>query len=222
MAATWLKWSLCKKHFRPGFFTVLQERSTWTAESVFRRWGSCPCTGRKPPDLPSWQSIRNSTTPSLNTGRHKTTPTTHNVSLTCESRMLFRSEAYLSISWSLSIRSIQATPQYMPFILRNSDIAYSKSSGSWPYLNRVESKREPEARTNWTWQQGWFKENHPWTRSLLCYESSMLVKQKRSRGTLGHICILHNNSHSWDKLWNEGRFTPRSTPLISIPDSAFE
>ena len=43
--------------------------------------------------------------------------------------------SYLSISWSLSIRSIQATPQYMPFILRNSDMAYSKSSGSCPYLD---------------------------------------------------------------------------------------
>ena len=43
---------------------------------------------------------------------------------------------YLFISCSLSIRSMQATPQYMPFILRNSDIAYSKSFGSWPYLNK--------------------------------------------------------------------------------------
>ena len=32
------------------------------------------------------------------------------------------------------MRSMQATPQYMPFILRNSDMAYSKSSGSEPYL----------------------------------------------------------------------------------------
>ena len=115
-----------------------------------------------------------------------------------------RPETYLSISWSLSIRSIQATPQYMPFILRNSDIAYSKSSGSWPYLKRVASKGEPEA--NWfnlqgTWTGVVFKKtgtvkNHSWIRSLLCYESSMLVKQKRGGGTLGHICILHNNSHS--------------------------
>ena len=37
------------------------------------------------------------------------------------------------------MRSIQATPQYIPFILRNSDMAYSKSSGSWPYLERMES-----------------------------------------------------------------------------------
>ena len=40
------------------------------------------------------------------------------------------------------MRSIQATPQYMPFILRNSDIANSKSSGSWPYLKGKEGDRK--------------------------------------------------------------------------------
>ena len=57
IAATW--WESIFKIYLSEHFP------TWTAESVFKRWGSCPCTGRNPPDSESWQSIINSTTPSL-------------------------------------------------------------------------------------------------------------------------------------------------------------
>ena len=57
IAATW--WEFLFKIYLSEHFP------TWTAESVFKRWGSCPCTGRNPPDSESWQSIINSTTPSL-------------------------------------------------------------------------------------------------------------------------------------------------------------
>ena len=106
------------------------------------------------------------------------------------------------------MRSIQATPQYIPFILKNSDMAYSKSSGSWPYLKRQIERRKL------SWEYSSIVQS--WNLLYLAMNPACWSSRREVGAFLGITASFTRTAMVSSTLKNAESFKDTSHPVLSI------